>query len=187
MCMDSGMWEKKSMMRQPSWMCVFGLGFSACTMSGNFMPSRMKNTGKLLPTCHMDRTVRRCNGGLLLGCDLGTTQHTCHVLSMSDRARLPSYRSYRGRTSTYGNSKHAAESAIAHQIPVALPRVELDRKAARVAQRLGRAALVDDRRESHDDRRLDARRPQEVRARQMRHVVGHLRIRAQMLQYQTSC
>ena len=51
MFMDSGMWEKKSMMRQPSWMCVFGFGFSACTMSGNFMPSRMKKTGKLLPTC----------------------------------------------------------------------------------------------------------------------------------------
>ncbi len=59
MCMDSGMWEKKSMMRQPSWMCVFGLGFSACTMSGNFMPSRMKNTGKLLPTCRSDSELIR--------------------------------------------------------------------------------------------------------------------------------
>ena len=44
MCMDSGMWEKKSAMRQFSWMWFLGLGFSACTMSGNLMPSRMKNT-----------------------------------------------------------------------------------------------------------------------------------------------
>lgn len=50
MCMASGMWEKKSAMRQPSWMWFLGLGFSAWTMSGNLMPSRTKNTGKLLPT-----------------------------------------------------------------------------------------------------------------------------------------
>lgn len=50
MCMASGWCEKKSAMRQPSWMWFLGLGFSACTMSGNFMPSRTKKTGKLLPT-----------------------------------------------------------------------------------------------------------------------------------------
>jgi hypothetical protein len=28
----------------------FGFGLSACTISGNFIPSRTKNTGKLFPT-----------------------------------------------------------------------------------------------------------------------------------------
>jgi hypothetical protein len=44
MCSASGWWLKKSAMRQPSWMWLLGLGFRQCTMSGNFMPSRMKNT-----------------------------------------------------------------------------------------------------------------------------------------------
>lgn len=43
MLIDSGTWLKKSMMRQASWMWLLGFGFSACTMSGNFIPSRMKN------------------------------------------------------------------------------------------------------------------------------------------------
>lgn len=51
MCRASGWWEKKSAMRHPSWMWDLGLGLRAWTMSGNFMPSRMKNTGMLLPTC----------------------------------------------------------------------------------------------------------------------------------------
>jgi hypothetical protein len=42
--MASGWWEKKSAIRQPSWMWDLGLGFKECTMSGNCMPSRMKNT-----------------------------------------------------------------------------------------------------------------------------------------------
>ena len=50
MCIASGTCEKKSAMRHPSWMWLTGLGLSACTMSGNFMPSRMKKTGMLLPT-----------------------------------------------------------------------------------------------------------------------------------------
>ncbi len=44
MCMLSGWCEKKSAMRQFSWMWFLGLGLSACTMSGNLMPSRTKNT-----------------------------------------------------------------------------------------------------------------------------------------------
>lgn len=32
------------MMRQVSWMWFLGFGLKACTMSGNFMPSRMKKT-----------------------------------------------------------------------------------------------------------------------------------------------
>ena len=44
MCMLSGWCEKKSAIRQFSWMWFFGLGLSACTMSGNLMPSRTKNT-----------------------------------------------------------------------------------------------------------------------------------------------
>ena len=39
MFMDSGTCEKKSMMRQPSWMWFLGFGLSAWTMSGNLMPS----------------------------------------------------------------------------------------------------------------------------------------------------
>lgn len=58
--------------------------------------------------------------------------------------------------------------------PVALARVELDRKAARVAQRLRRAALVDHCREPHNDRRLHTRRAEYIRARQVGDVVRHL-------------
>ncbi len=50
MCMDSGTCEKKSAMRQPSWMCDFGFHLRAWTMSGNFMPSLTKKTGMLFPT-----------------------------------------------------------------------------------------------------------------------------------------
>ena len=52
MCMASGWWEKKSMMRQPSWMWFLGLGFSACTMSGNFMPAQFT------ASAHMDLQVQ---------------------------------------------------------------------------------------------------------------------------------
>ena len=93
-----------------TWMWLTGLGLSACTMSGNFIPSRTKNTGMLLPD----------------------------------------------------------------QVPVALARVELDREAARVADRLGRAALVDDGREARDDGRLHPRRAEEVGAGQVRDVVRRL-------------
>ena len=44
MLQDSGWCDRKSRMRQPSWMLVLGLGRSACTISGNWMPSRMKKT-----------------------------------------------------------------------------------------------------------------------------------------------
>ena len=44
MCMLSGWCEKKSAIRQFSWMWFLGFGFSACTMSGNLMPSRTKKT-----------------------------------------------------------------------------------------------------------------------------------------------
>ena len=46
----SGTCEKKSKKRLGSCLFVTGEGFSECTMSGNFIASRMKNTGKLLPT-----------------------------------------------------------------------------------------------------------------------------------------
>lgn len=45
-----GMLEGKGLSAVLTWMWFLGLGFSAWTMSGNFMPSRMKNTGMLLPT-----------------------------------------------------------------------------------------------------------------------------------------
>lgn len=57
MCMDSGMWEKKSAMRQSSWRWFLGLGFSACTMSGNLMPSRMKNTYNTMPIISLTRCM----------------------------------------------------------------------------------------------------------------------------------
>mmetsp|Transcript_15125 Transcript_15125/g.37689 ORF Transcript_15125/g.37689 Transcript_15125/m.37689 type:complete len:240 (+) Transcript_15125:1588-2307(+) len=63
---------------------------------------------------------------------------------------------------------------VAHQVKVALARIELDGKAARVAQRLGAAALVRDGGEARDDGRLHAGRAQEVGAREMAHVVRHL-------------
>ena len=50
MCIASGWCEKKSAMRHPSWMWLTGLGFSAWTMSGNFIPSLTKKTGMLFPT-----------------------------------------------------------------------------------------------------------------------------------------
>ena len=51
MWVDSGWWDKKSMMRHGSCWLFLGLGLKACTISGNFMPSRIKKTGILLPTC----------------------------------------------------------------------------------------------------------------------------------------
>ena len=50
MWVDSGWWLKKSKKRLGSCWLVTGLGLRLCTMSGNFIASRMKNTGKLLPT-----------------------------------------------------------------------------------------------------------------------------------------
>ena len=63
---------------------------------------------------------------------------------------------------------------VAHQVPVALPGVELDGEPARVAQRLGAPALVDHRGEAHDHGGLHAGGAQEVGARQVGDVVGHL-------------
>ena len=48
--MHAGKWEKKSKKRLGSCRFVTGLGFSECTISGNFIASRMKKTGRLLPT-----------------------------------------------------------------------------------------------------------------------------------------
>ena len=42
---------------------------------------------------------------------------------------------------------------VADEVPVALVGVELDREAAHVARRVGRAALAGDRREAHEHRR----------------------------------
>lgn len=63
---------------------------------------------------------------------------------------------------------------VAHHIVVALAGVELDGEAARVADRFGAPALMDDRREAHRDGRLDAGRAQEVGAGEAGHVVRHL-------------
>ena len=63
---------------------------------------------------------------------------------------------------------------VAHQVPVALPGVKLDSEPARVADCLGRAALVDDGREARDDGRLRARGAEEVGAGKVRDVVGGL-------------
>ena len=63
---------------------------------------------------------------------------------------------------------------VAHEVQVALPRVELDGKAAGVAQRLGAAALVDDCGEAGDEGGLHPGGAQEVGAGQVAHIVGHL-------------
>jgi hypothetical protein len=46
-------------MRQPSWMCVLGLGRSACTKSGNWYPSlrsaQMHSALALSSSCHKHR------------------------------------------------------------------------------------------------------------------------------------
>lgn len=61
---------------------------------------------------------------------------------------------------------------VPDQVPVPLARVELDREPARVADRLGRAALVDDGGEARYDRRLRPGRAEEVGAGEVRDVVG---------------
>ena len=58
--------------------------------------------------------------------------------------------------------------------PPTFARVELDRKPARVPNRLRRPALVDDGGEARDDGGLHARRAKQVGARQVRDVVGRL-------------
>ena len=50
MCVDSGTCEKKSKKRFESWRLVTGEGLSEWTMSGNLIASRMKKTGRSLPT-----------------------------------------------------------------------------------------------------------------------------------------
>ena len=50
MCTDSGVLDMKSKMRFGSWRKVTGSGLSAWITSGNLIASRMKNTGRLLPT-----------------------------------------------------------------------------------------------------------------------------------------
>jgi hypothetical protein len=57
-----------------------------------------------------------------------------------------------------------------------LARVELDREPARVAQRLWRAPLVDDRAEAHDDGGLHPRPAEQVTASEVRNVVCGLKI-----------
>ena len=48
------------------------------------------------------------------------------------------------------NEKH--RNVVADQIPVALVGVKLDREAAHIARRIGRAALAHHRRKTHEDR-----------------------------------
>ena len=63
---------------------------------------------------------------------------------------------------------------VADEVPVALPGVELDGEATRVAEGLRAAALVDDGGEADDDRGLDARGAEEVGAGEVGDVVGDL-------------
>ncbi len=50
MCCASGVRLMKSKIRAGSWRNVTGSGFSAWITSGNLIASRMKKTGRLLPT-----------------------------------------------------------------------------------------------------------------------------------------
>ena len=121
MCMASGMWEKKSAMRQPSWMWFLGLGFSACTMSGNLMPSRMKNT---------------CTESI--GHQLQALQQDAHALSTlrcstaakSSKASFKqASRQIQGATEHQHDMEQLWEAhweIVANQVPVALAGVELD-------------------------------------------------------------
>ena len=63
---------------------------------------------------------------------------------------------------------------VADQIPVALVGVELDGEAAHVARRIGRAALAEDGREAHEDRRLLAGLGKERGARELPERSGAL-------------
>ena len=63
---------------------------------------------------------------------------------------------------------------VAHQVPVPLPGVEFDGKAAGVPDGFRGAALVDDCGEAGDDRRLHPRRPEQVGAGEVGDVVGDL-------------
>ena len=63
---------------------------------------------------------------------------------------------------------------VANHVIIALARVELDRKAAGIANRLRAAALVDDRAEAHRDWRLHTGGAQEVGACQVADVMRHL-------------
>ena len=49
MWMLSGWWDRKSMMRQPSWMPVTGLGLRQWFQSTNLEPSLTEKTGMLFP------------------------------------------------------------------------------------------------------------------------------------------
>ena len=50
MCIDSGVLHMKSKMRLGSWRNVTGSGLREWITSGNLIASRMKKTGRLLPT-----------------------------------------------------------------------------------------------------------------------------------------
>eukprot|EP00963_Diacronema_lutheri_P000826 scaffold47_cov334-Pavlova_lutheri.AAC.56 len=68
---------------------------------------------------------------------------------------------------TYEKHRHV----VAHQVPIALPRVELDRESSRVSQGLGRPALVHHGTEPHDDRGLYSRCAEQICARQVGDVM----------------
>jgi len=72
------------------------------------------------------------------------------------------------------DEKH--RDVVADEVVVALGRVELDREAADVAHRVRRAARADDRRKAREHRRLHGRVRKELRLRQVRHRLIHLKI-----------
>ena len=80
---DSGWWDKKSRMRQPSWMLVLGLGRRLCTKSTNWMPSLMKNT------CSAEEHLLsvRALDALIEGCGLSSA--TLRVVVVSALKQLP--------------------------------------------------------------------------------------------------
>ena len=65
---------------------------------------------------------------------------------------------------------------VAHQVPVALLGVELEREAAWVAHRVGRAALASDRGEAHRQRSALAHRGEHGRLAVACDVVRHLKV-----------
>eukprot|EP00955_Chlamydomonas_euryale_P000309 3564-Chlamydomonas_euryale.AAC.2 len=182
MCADSGWCERKSMMRHGSCWLLLGLGLNACTMSGNFMPSRMKKTGITVGEGGGGRGGNQSSEGEIRGGD-------------HKRTKLPHQQAPSFHTPTLSptpvpsifNNNNNKPPVIPHP-----PRQEhlctpsspattittlshLDCEATRVAQSLRAAALVHNGGEAHNHRRLHARRAQKVGARERAHIVRHLR------------
>ncbi len=86
-----------------------------------------------------------------LGRQADEVEEAVHVLDVGHRVRLEG-------VDHVGELHRVADEedlqVVAHQVPVAVVGVELDREAARVAQGLGAVAAMDHGGEAHEDRRL---------------------------------